>query len=377
MELAGPPRQTRRRLLALIAGLALVIPAILLRDWIGAHARAATVLATTLETPVLSGLVRRLTAEPRFEEAAVAGARATIARPAGEGPWPALVFLNGATVEGRRHPTVRRLAAGLARGGFLVVVPDVPGLATNALGEQTASGTIAVTRAVADDPDARRGRVGLVGVSTGAALALLAAREPRLTGRVSVVSGLAPYSDVREVVRIATTRSYRAAGRIEPVRVDPFLLEVVARSLALALPAGAERDRFTSALEHADGSPAPATLGRRARGVAALLRNRDPGRFDALYEALDAGVRARLERLSPLDGTGRVEITAPVELVSGPQDKFFPIAESRAVERIAPRLRVTVTSALDHADLVPTLADLPDLARLEGFVARSLRFAAR
>ena len=367
-----------RRLVLVAAGVVVIAPMVVYRDWIGAQTRAATVLATTLETPVLADLAGAVTREPRLEETTVAGSLATVARPAGRGPWPALVFVNGSTVEGRRHPTVRSLASGLARAGFLVVVPDVPGLATGALSGETVQSTIAVARAVADGDEARAGRVGLVGVSTGGTLALVAAREPGLAGRISVVSGVAPYSDVRQVVRIATTGTYLRAGRLEPARADPYLLEVVARSLALAIPPGEERDGLLAALESGEpGVGEVAALGPRGQAVARVLLNRDPARFDALYGALDASVRARLERLSPLDGGGRVEIAAPVELASGPQDKFFPIDESRAVAEIAPRLRVTVTGALDHAELEPTVRALPDLARLNGFVVRSLRSAAR
>ena len=371
----------RRGLVLVAAGVAVLAPALVLRDWIGAQARAATVLSTTLETPVLSGLSRILTREPRLAETTVAGSRATIARPAGDGPWPALVFLNGATLEGRRHPTVRRLARGLARAGYVVVVPDVRGLATGSLDGETVDGSIAVARAVAASAYARAGRVGLVGVSTGATLALVAARDPGLAARVSVVSGVAPYSDVRQVVRIATTGTYLRSGRLERERADPFLLEVLTRSLALAIPAGVERDGLVTALEQrAPGADTPvsvASLGPRAQPVARLLLNRDPQRVDALYAGLDAEVRARLERLSPLAGSGRVEIAAPVELASGPQDEFFPVAESRAVGAIAPRLRVTVTGAVDHAELEPSLGALADLARLDGFVVRSLRLSAR
>jgi hypothetical protein len=64
-----------------------------------------------------------------------------------------------------------------------------------------------------------------------------------------------------------------------------------------------------------------------------------------------------------------------VELVSGPQDKYFPISESYAITRIAPDLRVTVTRALDHAELSFSFRDIPAFLRMDGFVVRSLREA--
>jgi hypothetical protein len=88
---------------------------------------------------------------------------------------------------------------------------------------------------------------------------------------------------------------------------------------------------------------------------------------------LPAKVRANLRRLSPLAGNERLD--APVELVSGPHDKFFPVSESYAISRIAPDCRVTVTGALDHAKLSFSLQNLPAFLRIDGFVIRSLREA--
>jgi len=84
-------------------------------------------------------------------------------------------------------------------------------------------------------------------------------------------------------------------------------------------------------------------------------------------------VRADLSKLSPLAGNERLD--APVELASGPHDRYFPVSESYAISRIAPDHHVTVTRALDHAKLSFSLRDLPAFLRMDGFVVRSLREA--
>jgi hypothetical protein len=84
-------------------------------------------------------------------------------------------------------------------------------------------------------------------------------------------------------------------------------------------------------------------------------------------------VRNDLEELSPLAGTGSIRV--PVELATGPRDKYFPPSQSYALERIAPERRVTVTGALDHAKLNVSLGDIPAFATFDGFVVRSLRTA--
>ena len=381
-------RSTHRALPALrLSLLILLLVAALLAglgwSWIDAQARALVVLSSLLETPVLTPVAEVVTGEPRFEEAFVAGNPALVARPGGEGPWPALFFVNGAVPQGRELPEVRRLAEGFARAGYLVVVPDLPGLTEDEITPETVSETLEVARAVSGRPDARGGEVGLVGVSTGATLALLAAEKEGLEGRVSVVAGVAPYADIKTVLNIATTGHYRKDGEKIRYEADPFLSYAIARSLISALPPGEDRKTLLAELDRVDRlHPEPLAdlrarrlgdLGAGARSVVELLANEDPGRFDELYAGLPVEVRADLRKLSPLAGDER--LGAPVELVSGPRDRYFPVSESYAISRIAPDHRVTVTEALDHAELSFSLRNLPAFLRLNGFVVRSLREA--
>jgi pimeloyl-ACP methyl ester carboxylesterase len=349
-------------------------------SWIDAQTRAVVVVSSVLETPILTPAVEAATEEPVVEDTVFAGRPALVARPEGEGPWPALLFVNGVVREGRNYPPVQNLARGLARAGYLVVVPDLPGLTTDEITEETVSSTVEVAQAVADRPDALDGRVGLIGVSTGATLALLTAERAEVRERVSVVAGIAPYTDIRTVLNIATTGHYWDGEEYVPYK-DSFLSYVVARSMFAALPTGEERDALRAELEEIDRLDPDPLAGLRtrptgdlspaARSVIELLANENPERFDELYEALPPEIRERMERLSPLAGNER--ITAPVELASGSRDKYFPISESFAIGSIAADHRVTVTEAIDHSEL--SFSDVPAFARFDGFVVRSLREA--
>jgi pimeloyl-ACP methyl ester carboxylesterase len=233
-------------------------------------------------------------------------------------------------------------------------------------------------------PDAEDGEVALVGVSTGATLALLASEDPTLGGRVSVVAGVAPYSDIGTVLSVATTGHYRRSGG-ELVRYEAasFLSYVAARSLVAALPPGGDRRTLAAEIEGVGRESADPLrdlrsrrlddLGPDAKGVVRLLSNRNPERFDDLYADLPDGVSDDLESLSPLSGGGRIRV--PIELATGPHDKYFPPSESYALERIAPQRTVTVTTALDHAELDVSPRDVPAFLAFDGFVVRSLRTA--
>lgn len=113
---------------ALTLVLALATTGLAERHWVAAQSDAAVVLAVTLEAPFLGQVTTALTDEPREVDALIAGVPALVVQPGGEAPWPAVVFVNGATRNGRHHPTIRRLAHGLARAGFVAVVPDPPAL---------------------------------------------------------------------------------------------------------------------------------------------------------------------------------------------------------------------------------------------------------
>jgi pimeloyl-ACP methyl ester carboxylesterase len=374
-------RPRRLFVLAFLAGA--VALAAVYWSWIDAQARAAVVLSSVLETPVLTPTVQALTREPRVKDTVFAGRPALVAKPAGEGPWPAILFVNGTVPEGRAYSEVQNLARRLARAGYLVVVPDLPGLTSDEITGETVSSTAEAARAVADRPDARNGRVGLVGVSTGATLSLLAAEDPDVGERVSVVAGIAPYTDIRTVLNIATTDHYREDGEYVPYDADPFLSYVIAKSLLAALPSGEDRDELRVELEEVDRLDPDPLAGFRARptgdllpearSVVELLANTDPERFDELYAALPPEIRAGMEELSPLAGDER--ISAPVELASGDRDKYFPVSESFALGSIATDHRVTVSEAIDHSEV--GFSDIPAFVKLDGFVVRSLREARR
>jgi pimeloyl-ACP methyl ester carboxylesterase len=362
--------------------LALVLIAALLVglkwSWIDAQARTVVVLSSVLETPVLTPVVDDVTGEPRFVDTYIAGNPAFVVKPRGEGPWPAVFFVNGVVTEGRKLPEVRRLAEGLARAGYLVVVPDLPGLRWGEIRPETVHETAEVARAVSGLPDARNGGVSLVGFSTGATLALLAAEREDVAGRTSIVVGVAPYTDVKTVLDIATTGHYKENGRLVRYDADPFLSGAITQSLVSTLPPSEDRETLLEELEEVDRlRPEFLTelrgMGAEARSVAKLLANKDPRRFDELYASLPDTVRAKLEELSPLAGDQRVSV--PIELISGPRDKYFPVSESYAVWHIAPQARVTVSGAMDHAEINLSFRELPAFLRINGFVVRSLREA--
>jgi pimeloyl-ACP methyl ester carboxylesterase len=341
------------------------------RGLLRAQVQAGAGLGATLGLP---GTAR---AAGTVSEASLAGIAATIVRPTAAKESPALVFVNGATPDGRAHPTVLRLGVALARCGYTVFVPDLPGIARGELSPETVTAAIAFTTAAREQSG---GRIALAGVSIGGTLALLTAADPDLAEDVSVVACVAPYADLAKVMLLATTGTYQG----EPYPVPAYLGVGLGRSLAALLPPSPAATALCTELRaiDPDGDDPLASLRERsfdglggdAASLFALLVNRNPDRFDELYAALPESVKTTVTSLSPVHGAARV--LAPVEIVTAPRDKYFPVAEAEALVRAAPNARLTVTSLLAHATPRLTPRGLAEVGRLNGFFVRSLRAAS-
>ena len=258
----------------------------------------------------------------------VAGVDALVASPPG-GFGPVVVYANAATPLGVEEPAVKRLLGGLASAGFVAIAPELPRVRDCEVTSATVDALVAVCVAVGPT-------VGLVGLSTGAGLSILAAADERLAPHVVAVTAIAPFASLKNVLRLGTTGFYED----RPYAAAPLVAQAATRSLAACAP----------------HDPA----------VPALIGNRDPRRFDALYAELEPATRALLMDLSPLTHISRV--LAPIELASEPHDSFFPLRESQLLARAGRDVSLTVTEALEHVRPRPR----PGVVLLVGLLGRTL-----
>ena len=349
------------------------------RDIVHAQGQALPILMATLSLPGASAL-RLIGGHPNASETSVAGVSTTVVRPAGRPPWPTVVFMNGATPDGRSHPTVQRLGTAMARVGIGVLIPELHDVAAGELSPNTLAQAVAVSEAAASSLETRGHRVALAGVSVGATLALLAAADPRVRRRVSLVACVAPFGDLAEVMRLATTGTYTAEGGLHRHTPPSYLRTGLARSLAAMLAVTPATDDLRAELRSArpdESAELPERAFRRAgleaEQLYALLANTEPERFDELYDALPAGIHRAVASLSPVHVAHRIR--APVEIATAPHDAYFPLSQARALAVSSSEVRLTVTSLLAHATPRLSLRYLAELGRLDAFFVRALASA--
>ena len=161
------------RLLQLAAAVLLAVPVVLAaRDLVVAVAFLVEFLSAGQARPLSAR-----TAAPQVEPLAVEGAVVDRWR---RREGSALVLVHGYAPAGKDEPRVRQAAALLARAGYDVAVPTIPGLTRGRLRPEDVRPVVA-TLAARPLPTA------IVAVSVGAGPALLAAADPAVRDRARVV----------------------------------------------------------------------------------------------------------------------------------------------------------------------------------------------
>ena len=311
------------RLLALVLAALLVVPvAVAGRDLVVTGAFLVEFLSDG-RVPALSSLV----ALPRRQMLPVPGA--SVDRWVGRGGGIPLVLVHGYAPGGKDEPRVQWAAALLARAGYDVAVPTIPGLTRGRLRPDDVTPVVATLAA-------RPAPTVVVAVSVGAGPALLAAADDAVRDRVGVLLSLGGYASAAELLRFFLTGEYawgdvRGRVRHEPAVVRGFL---EANADLLDVPA------------------------REALA--------DPGRAGAFLTAPSPAVASLLAALSPERVAPRIR--ARLVLVHGLDDRAVPYTETLRLAAARPqRTRVILVRLLDHVEAARPatwLSALRDLAAL-------------
>lgn len=259
------------------------------------------------------------------------------------------MLVHGLSPEGKDNRELRQAGRLLARAGFAVAVPTIPGLTALRLRPQDAEPIVAAIQAVAERIRARS--VAVVGVSVGAGPALLAAADPRVADQVGVVLSLGGYASTVELLRYFLTGHYgfgTVAGSAAP---NPEGARLFLRANLDLVKDPRDRARLAAWLD-APAAAAPAGLSREGAAIAALVENRDPARVEPLIQALPPALQRLLEALSPERVVPRLK--ARLILVHGRNDPTVPFTESlrlaEAARRGGVQTRLTIVGVVEHVE---------------------------
>lgn len=260
-----------------------------------------------------------------------------------------LLLVHGVHPRGIEEPRLVRFAQLLAKEGFRVTTPELESLTRFRVEAEAAARIAACARALADREGAAR--IGVVGISFGGGLALLAAAdEPR----IGAVLAIGAHHDARRLARWWTGASIRGPdGDTRARSPEPYGREVLAHLYAEAY------------FGEASAAGARAAIEARLRGDREALRQHREtlsietrAALDALSNgassALGGIVEAHDQDLAAASPAGRIgDVEASVFLLHGADDPLVAPSESAWIEReLAPARRggLVVTPLLRHAE---------------------------
>ncbi|MBB3192129.1 alpha/beta hydrolase family protein [Halomonas cerina] len=269
----------------------------------------------------------------------------------------ALLLVHGLTEAGRRDPRLMALARTLARVGFTVMVPELPGLRDFDVGMREVEGIADAIRHATAEVAAAESGTALAAISFAVGPALLAAMQPETAHRVPFVIAVGGYYDLTDMLRYVTTGVDRgASGRDVPSPRREARWLILLSQLHRLEDAG-DRARLEAIARRrlaGDDEPMPEVqhLGPDGKALYELITNRDPNRVAALVEALPASLETQFEALD-LSARNLESLQARLVLIHGPDDRVIPISHSRRLrDALSPgQARLFETRALGHVEV--------------------------
>ncbi|MGE3269494.1 MAG: alpha/beta hydrolase family protein [Chloroflexota bacterium] len=248
----------------------------------------------------------------------------------------AIVLLLGARPVDRDEPPLVRFAEGLSRTGLVVMIPVASGLAAGRIQAEEVDALVKEVELLRGRPDVDPARIGVIGFSVGGSVAIQAAADPRLDGKLVFVNAFGSYFDPTDFVRAISTRSLAYAGVDEVWVPDPLVLFVVARQMVDTMPDPTDRDVLDRLYLQADSSarddvPQMTPAGRAALG---LLDGLPPAETEAALEQMPPETLARLRAIAPSDVIEHVHTR--LFLMHDLSDTVVPYTESRRMAAHTP-----------------------------------------
>jgi dienelactone hydrolase len=279
-----------------------------------------------------------------------------IYRPGDDARHGAMILSPGAPPLEPDDPRLTRLAGDVARAGFVMLVPFSPDLEAEMIYPREVDALVAEFQYLQEQPYVKQDKIGYIGVSVGAPLALLAAADPRINNDVAYVVSFGGYYDATDVLEAVTTGVISYDGHTETWTPDEHSVDVMSEQVINRLSDASDRDILIRAL--VDREPeATGELWRltpEGRAAFELLTNRDPSRVDELLARLPAEPRQALRDLS-LDG--RLQgLRAETFILHDKTDRFVPYTESRRLRDALQgqvKLHFTEVDIFEHVE--PTI----------------------
>ena len=269
--------------------------------------------------------------------------------PDGEGPYGAILIYLG-IASPADDPYAQALVRGLAQQGIVVLIHQSRRMEAGIIDPAEIEGIVEAVQHMRALPEVDGERLGILGFSVGAGLALRAAADPRIRDGVAFVHSFGGYYDAASVLSAVTTQKVVVHGKAETWVPDPLAAHLFQHALLATIENETERVQLQAAL--AGEAKPPAMLSQRGRTLLALYENEDPHRTREIL-AGDPTLVGWLQDISP--APAMQDVNARLYIAHDHADAFLPYSESlHLAEAAREHTTVAFRSFVLFAHLYPT-----------------------
>ncbi|MEX0810308.1 MAG: hypothetical protein WD044_16410 [Dongiaceae bacterium] len=273
-----------------------------------------------------------------------------------------IVLVPGASPGGKDEPLLVAFAEILAASGFVVLVPDLPGLRAQQVNPSHAGDIAATADYLSRRLDGRPVAVAAISYAVGPAV--IAASQQATDRPIALILGIGGYYDATATTAFITTGHVRDAdGNWQKRTPNAYGKWVFVWSNLPRIASATDRGALDAIARRKFDDPDAAVddliaaLGPEGNAVWQLLANADPDRVPALIGSLPAAIRQALDGLD-LAARDLAAVDATLLLVHGADDPILPPEGSIALAAAAPMTELYLLESLTHVEL--SLASLGD-----------------
>ena len=370
--------QRRPRTAVLVVLGALIALAALLRAPVKAHLDAASLLTTFSSKDAPAAFASEDIVSIPTERGPVRG---RVFMPPGVDDPPAIVIVHGVHYKGIEEPRLLKFSRAVASQGIAVLTPEISELADYHVDPRSIE-TVGASL-VYMSHRSKHAKVGLIGMSFGGGLSLIAAADPRWADMVSVVVAVGAHDDVPRVSRFfAHQPTTFADGHPTAIRPHDYGATVLVYDRVGDFFPKEEEEAARSALRHWLREEQPEARADAAR-LSPTSRMKAEALFDGRFAEIDRELlqqigknEADMAKVSPHGHLGGMR--AKVFVLHGEGDTVIPASEASWLALDVPENKlqmVLVSQAIVHVEIEkqPTTAEQWALLRFMGEVLLAAR----
>jgi len=277
--------------------------------------------------------------------------------PRGVNSAPGILVVHGMHYMGINGPRLVAFARSLAASGFVVMTPEVPGIADYRVEAESADliGTAAQDFA----RQLHVPNVGVLAISFSGGLALLAATDPRYSSSIAWISSVGGYYSLANVLRFfATGNAVRPDGSVEHLPPHEYgpLIVVYDEPQDFFSPQDAPAAREAIGVLLSGNDEAAEAMAKRLTPAGQeTMQHIFHRQREYFLPAILAEVDKRQAQLAAASPAGHLQsLRIPVLLLHGSDDTVIPPTELLWLQHDIPKdqlLDALVSSALTHVDL--------------------------